>query len=108
MTPLVEEKLYLIRKRDPAVKPLPRSIRLTALKELPLILPSGPHGLRALVDKAFARARANQAPLFIAEADVTTGERAPVQCADRSTDIDDTCGHGSQRWFRRQRRRGDV
>ena len=34
----------------------------------------------APMDDAFARARANQAPLFIAEADVTTGERPPVQC----------------------------
>ncbi|ESW62150.1 MAG: ATPase [Rhodobacter sp. CACIA14H1] len=34
----------------------------------------------APMDEALARARANQSPLFINDVDVTTGERAPVQC----------------------------
>lgn len=34
----------------------------------------------AEMDTAMARARANQAALFINDADVTTGERPPVQC----------------------------
>jgi two-component system, NtrC family, nitrogen regulation sensor histidine kinase GlnL len=34
----------------------------------------------APMDEAFARARANQSPLFINDVDVTTGERPPVQC----------------------------
>ena len=34
----------------------------------------------APMDEAMARARANQAALFINDVDVTTGERAPVQC----------------------------
>jgi two-component system nitrogen regulation sensor histidine kinase GlnL len=34
----------------------------------------------APMDEAFARARANQSPIFINDVDVTTGERAPVQC----------------------------
>jgi two-component system nitrogen regulation sensor histidine kinase GlnL len=34
----------------------------------------------APMDEALSRARANQAPLFINDVDVTTGERAPVQC----------------------------
>ena len=34
----------------------------------------------APMDEAVARARANQSPLFINDVDVTTGERAPVQC----------------------------
>jgi two-component system nitrogen regulation sensor histidine kinase GlnL len=46
----------------------------------------------APMDDAFARARANQAPLFIAEADVTTGERAPVQCALQVAPLQDADG----------------
>lgn len=34
----------------------------------------------APMDEALGRARANQSPLFINDVDVTTGERAPVQC----------------------------
>ena len=34
----------------------------------------------APMEEAFARARANQSPLFINDVDVTSGERAPVQC----------------------------
>ncbi|MEN9408042.1 MAG: hypothetical protein RL216_16 [Pseudomonadota bacterium] len=34
----------------------------------------------APMDEALARARVNQSPLFINDVDVTTGERAPVQC----------------------------
>ena len=34
----------------------------------------------AAMDEALARARANQSPLNINDVDVTTGERAPVQC----------------------------
>lgn len=34
----------------------------------------------APVEEALLRARANQSPIFINDVDVTTGERAPVQC----------------------------
>ncbi len=34
----------------------------------------------APMEEAFARARANQSPLFINDVDVTSGERAPMQC----------------------------
>jgi two-component system nitrogen regulation sensor histidine kinase GlnL len=34
----------------------------------------------APMDEALARARANRAPLFLNDVDVTTGERPPVQC----------------------------
>jgi two-component system, NtrC family, nitrogen regulation sensor histidine kinase GlnL len=34
----------------------------------------------APMDEAVTRARANQSPIFINDVDVTTGERAPVQC----------------------------
>ena len=56
VTPLVEEKLFLIRARTGG-RPLPAKIRLAQLAELPLILPSGPHGLRATLDAAFSGGR---------------------------------------------------
>ncbi|MEJ8837214.1 LysR family transcriptional regulator [Ramlibacter sp. AN1133] len=57
VTPLVEEKLFLIRARAGQREPLPARIRLAQLGELPLILPSGPHGLRATLDAAFSGRR---------------------------------------------------
>jgi LysR family transcriptional regulator, regulatory protein for tcuABC len=57
VTPLVEEKLFLIRARSAQRDPLPARIRLGELGELPLILPSGPHGLRATLDAAFSGRR---------------------------------------------------
>jgi LysR family tcuABC transcriptional regulator len=58
--PLLEEKLYLIRSRATVA---PRHCRLQggawrSSSGLPLILPTGPHGLRSTLDAAFARARA--------------------------------------------------
>lgn len=57
VTPLVEEKLFLIRARASARPPLPSRIRLAQAGELPLILPSGPHGLRSTLDAAFSGRR---------------------------------------------------
>ena len=57
VTPLVEEKLFLIQARHQGRKPLPAKIRLDDLKELPLILPSGVHGLRTTLDAAFSTGR---------------------------------------------------
>ncbi len=58
--PLLEEKLFLISPRpsDGTGKP-PRAAmtRMTQLKEVPLILPTGSHGLRSTLDAAFARAK---------------------------------------------------
>jgi LysR family tcuABC transcriptional regulator len=54
VTPLVEEKLFLIRASGAQGEPLPARIRLAEVGELPLILPSGPHGLRATLDAAFS------------------------------------------------------
>lgn len=54
VTPLLEESLFLIRARGSATKPLPRKVRLADLKDLPLILPSGSHGLRSTLDAAFS------------------------------------------------------
>jgi two-component system, NtrC family, nitrogen regulation sensor histidine kinase GlnL len=47
----------------------------------------------APMEDAFARTRAHLSPLFISEADVTTGERAPVQCALQLAPLQDSPGH---------------
>lgn len=55
--PLLAEKLYLIQSR---ARPLHRAaarVRIADLGQVPLILPTGPHGLRSTLDEAFARAR---------------------------------------------------
>lgn len=56
VTPLLEEKLFLIQSR-PHGRALPARLRLNALKGVPLILPKGAHGLRSTIDAAFARSR---------------------------------------------------
>jgi LysR family tcuABC transcriptional regulator len=55
--PLLEERLFLIGRRDMPGMPNGRSVRIAQLSRLPLVLPSGTHGLRAIVDTAFARER---------------------------------------------------
>ncbi len=61
VTPLLEEKLFLIRSAsDPT--PVPARVRITQLKDLPLILPTGPHGLRSTLNAAFERARITLVP----------------------------------------------
>ncbi|MCL5739579.1 MAG: LysR substrate-binding domain-containing protein, partial [Betaproteobacteria bacterium] len=53
--PLLEERLFLIRS---AQQPLPAGkVALAQLGDEPLILPTGPHGLRSRLDAAFAQAR---------------------------------------------------
>ncbi|MFM2066313.1 MAG: hypothetical protein RLZZ584_1222 [Pseudomonadota bacterium] len=67
VTPLLDERLYAMGRRGLPGLPGTARTRIEQLAGLPLILPSGPHGLRALVDKAFARARAT--PRVVAEID---------------------------------------
>lgn len=58
--PLLDEKMLLIRSRRhlPAGEaPSARPVSTRALAALPLILPSRMHGLRAVIEAAFARAR---------------------------------------------------
>ena len=58
--PLLEERLFVIRsvRHPPAgLAPLPRTIGLAQLGDEPLILPTGPHGLRSRLETAFAQAR---------------------------------------------------
>jgi LysR family transcriptional regulator, regulatory protein for tcuABC len=58
--PLLDERLFVIGRRDmPELGSLARrtGVRLARLGNLPLVLPSGSHGLRAIVNAAFARAK---------------------------------------------------
>jgi len=55
VTPLLEERLYLIQARQSG-RALPAKLRLRELRGVPLILPSPGHGLRSTLDAAFARA----------------------------------------------------
>jgi LysR family tcuABC transcriptional regulator len=55
--PLLVEKLFLIGARTLRTMPSAARVRLSQLQGLPLVFPSGAHGLRAIVDAAFARAR---------------------------------------------------
>jgi LysR family tcuABC transcriptional regulator len=66
VTPLLEEKLFLIAARVERRKPLPAKVKLSALRDLTLILPSGSHGLRRALDQAVASARLRRiAPMEI-------------------------------------------
>jgi len=57
LMPLVDERLELIGRADLPGMPGGARVRLASLRDLPLVLPSGPHGLRRVLDAAFARAR---------------------------------------------------
>ena len=68
VTPLLQEKLFLIQSAQrPQVAKLGARIRIADMKRVPLILPTGPHGLRSAIDTAFERARSK--PLLGAEID---------------------------------------
>jgi len=68
--PLLEEKLFLIESRHAvqatAVK-LTKRMSVAQLAGLPLILPTGSHGLRSTLESAFARAKCK--PNVVAEID---------------------------------------
>jgi LysR family tcuABC transcriptional regulator len=65
--PMLDERLFVIGPRDLPGMPTQREVRLSKLGKLPLILPSGSHGLRALLTTAFKRAKYE--PHLVAEAD---------------------------------------
>lgn len=70
VVPLLEERLFVIGLRDMReLRELrrSRSVRLTRLADVPLVLPSSSHGLRAIVDSAFARVRSE--PRIVLEVD---------------------------------------
>ncbi|CAM3531828.1 LysR substrate-binding domain-containing protein [Polaromonas hydrogenivorans] len=66
--PLLEEKLYLMRPRSTGEAPV--STSMAQLEGVPLILPTGAHGLRSTLDAAFARAGIK--PQLVAEVDSLT------------------------------------
>ncbi|MDQ8030462.1 MAG: LysR substrate-binding domain-containing protein [Bordetella sp.] len=56
VTPLLEESLYLIGARTLEPR-LARTVRLAQLEQLPVLMPSSPHGLRSTIDAALAARR---------------------------------------------------
>lgn len=65
--PLLDEPLFLCAHRDMPGGPAGGTTRLDAIAHLPLVLPSGRHGLRALVNNAFQQL--GQTPRVVAEVD---------------------------------------
>ncbi|MDO8252875.1 MAG: LysR substrate-binding domain-containing protein [Rhodoferax sp.] len=68
--PLLEERLFLIAPRPPGDTGVPlrsATTRMAQLKGVPLILPTGAHGLRSTLDAAFTRAKFK--PELVAEVD---------------------------------------
>jgi LysR family transcriptional regulator, regulatory protein for tcuABC len=70
VTPLLDETLYVMGRAElPCMQELlkrPR-VRLRALAELPLVLPTGSHGLRAVISAVFAHAKVE--PRVVLEVD---------------------------------------
>lgn len=70
VVPLLDERLFLIGLRDmPELQEFHETqyLRMAQLVDLPLVLPSSTHGLRAILDAAFAHARC--APRIVLEVD---------------------------------------
>ncbi len=65
--PLLEEKLYFMRARKGLGAKVPAKVRAASLKDVPLIMPTGGHGLRSALDAVFARAHIQ--PRIVAEID---------------------------------------
>ncbi len=80
--PLVEEKLFLIQARSGGVKVV-ASTRMADLKDVPLILPTGTHGLRSALDAAFLRAKFK--PQLAAEIDSLAMTMSAVEAGLGST-----------------------
>jgi len=55
VTPLLDEKLFVIASRELPGVPLGDSVQLADLGQLPLVMPSSQHGLRATLMTAFER-----------------------------------------------------
>ncbi|MEM5430356.1 LysR substrate-binding domain-containing protein [Cupriavidus oxalaticus] len=93
--PLLDEKLYVLGATGLPGLPAARRVKLTQLSTLPLILPSASHGLRALIEAAFARVRVT--PNIVAEIDglsmlmdaVQAGFGATIQPGAATARLDD-------------------
>ena len=79
--PLLEEDLFLVRRA--AAPRLPAEIAIADLADEPLILPTGPHGLRSTLDTAFAGA--GIAPRVVLEVDSLAMVMAAVNAGLGST-----------------------
>ena len=55
--PLIEEDIFLIAARSTRPAKSPQTLCMGDLTQEPLILPTGPHGLRSTLNAAFARAQ---------------------------------------------------
>jgi LysR family transcriptional regulator, regulatory protein for tcuABC len=80
--PLVEEKLFLIQAKSDST-PAANRTRMADLKDIPLILPTGTHGLRSALDAAFVRAKFK--PQLAAEIDSLAMTMAAVEAGLGST-----------------------
>ena len=80
--PLVEEKLFLIQAKSEGTTVAKRA-RMTDLKDISLILPTGTHGLRNALDAAFVRAKFK--PQLAAEIDSLAMTMAAVEAGLGST-----------------------
>ncbi len=93
--PLLDERLFVIGLVTMAGMPRTPRVRLDRIVKLPRVLPSGPHGLRATIDAAFAAAGAR--PNVVAEIDslamlmdaVRAGLCATIQPGAATTRLDD-------------------
>lgn len=66
--PLLQERLFFVQPiQRPFIDPMLETVRLSSLSQVPLLLPSGLHGLRSVLQAAFGRARVT--PLVVAEID---------------------------------------
>lgn len=65
--PLLDERLFVLARDDVPGVPASGGVRLARLADTPLVLPSGRHGLRAIVEAAFVRAK--RAPRITLEID---------------------------------------
>lgn len=84
--PLVEEKLFLITAKSGPVQTTSKPTtptRMVDLKDIPLILPTGMHGLRSTLDAAFIRAKFK--PELAAEIDSLAMTMAAVEAGLGST-----------------------
>jgi LysR family tcuABC transcriptional regulator len=80
--PLVEEKLFVIQAKSDSSF-IGQRVRMADLKEIPLILPTGSHGLRSTLDAAFVRAKFKSQ--LAAEIDSLTMTMAAVEAGLGST-----------------------
>jgi LysR family tcuABC transcriptional regulator len=83
--PLVEEKLFLIQAKSGKAEAEKSTMhtRMANLKDIPLILPTGTHGLRSALDAAFVRAKFK--PQLAAEIDSLAMTMAAVEAGLGST-----------------------